>query len=76
MTDADLHPAPIVRWFHRRTMAYASLVGILAYPPMVAFTGSQPLADVAWPVLVSLGGVVGSYTGFSTWETVKIQGGK
>lgn len=66
------HPDPETRWKHRRRMAWAALLGLVAYIPLVAFTGSEQLVTVAWPVMSTLGAIVGGYTGFSTWESIKI----
>lgn len=66
------HPDPSIRWRHRRRMAYMSMIGLLLYPVLFVITENVALAEIAWPVMVTLGGVVGAYVGFSTWDTVSI----
>ena len=66
------HPSPNIRWRHRRRMAYVALCGLVGYPALFIFTDSPHLAAVAWPVMSTLGAIVGSYVGFTTWESIKI----
>jgi hypothetical protein len=68
------HPNPETRWKNRRRMAWLALIGLLAYPALFLFADSEHLASVAWPVMATLGGIVGAYVGFATWESVKVQG--
>lgn len=68
------HPNPKQRWFHRRIQSYVCLLGLLTYPALFLLADSQHLAAVAWPVMLTLGGIVAAYHGFSTWETTKISG--
>lgn len=76
MNELTDHPDPKIRWQHRRRMAYAALAGLIAYPALFLFADSTHLASVAWPVMSTLGAVVGAYVGFATWESVRINGGK
>lgn len=66
------HPDPAIRWRHRRRMAYIAMLGLVLFPVLFVFTENTALAEIAWPVMATLGGVVGAYVGFSTWDTVTI----
>lgn len=73
MSDAsEQHPDPIVRWKHRRFMAYLALVGGLCYPLLLLVTTDDVIVGLAWPAYIFLGSTVGGYIGSSVWETVKI----
>ena len=69
------HPDPVVRWRHRRRLAYIAMFGLIGYPALFLLADSPHLAAVAWPVMAALGSVVGVYTGASTWESVSISKG-
>jgi hypothetical protein len=59
MTQAD-------RWKNRRRMAWAALVGGLAYPLLLLYTESDQLGAVAGPFYVFITGVLASYYGWAT----------
>lgn len=52
------------RWFHRRLMAYAALVGGLLFPLAVYI--DVDLLPLAMAFYLFVGSVVGAYIGFST----------
>jgi hypothetical protein len=68
----EQHPDPIIRWKHRRLMAYMAMIGGLLYPLLLIVTESDNLVGLAWPFFIFVGSTVGSYIGSSVWETVKI----
>lgn len=51
-------------WKHRRRMAYAALIGGIAFPVMVSF--NKELADISMPFYTFVGAIVGGYIGFAT----------
>lgn len=64
------HPA---RWKHRRRMAYASLVNIIAVTfillgPWVPIERVDKLSDIISWFYFSLASIVGAYMGFATWS--------
>ena len=72
---AEHHPDPIVRWRHRRMMAYIALAGGLLYPFLILAVPADKaefLEGIAWLFYFFTGSVVGGYIGSSVWETVKI----
>lgn len=74
MNQIHDHPDPATRWKHRRFQAYICLIGVIGYPALFLLSDSEHLAAVAWPVMLTLGGIVGAYHGMATWESVKISG--
>jgi len=62
--SVEQHPDPIIRWKHRRAMAYIALAGGLAYPLLILLTEADALVGIAWLFYV--------FVGSSVWETVKI----
>jgi hypothetical protein len=54
------------RWKNRRRMAWASLVGGLAFPLLLLDTDSSQLGSVAGAFYLFIGAVVGAYIGFAT----------
>ncbi len=54
------------RWKNRRRMAWASLVGGLAFPLLLLATDSAQLGSVAGAFYLFVGAVVGAYIGFAT----------
>jgi hypothetical protein len=54
------------RWKNRRRMAWAALVGGLAYPLLLLYTESDQLGAVAGPFYVFITGVLASYIGWAS----------
>lgn len=54
------------RWKHRRRMAYAALMGGLAFPLLLMWAKSDQLGAVAAPFYVFVMAVVGAYIGCAT----------
>jgi hypothetical protein len=54
------------RWKNRRRMAWAALVGGLAYPLLLLYTESDQLGAVAGPYYVFVTGVLASYIGWAS----------
>lgn len=64
------HPS---QWKHRRRMAYASLVSIIAVTfillgPWVPVDRVEKLSDLISWFYFSLASIVGAYMGFATWS--------
>lgn len=64
------HPS---QWKHRRRMAYASLVSIIAVTlillgPWVPVERVEKLSDLISWFYFSLASIVGAYMGFATWS--------
>lgn len=64
------HPS---QWKHRRRMAYASLVSIIAVTfillgPWVPVERVERLSDLISWFYFSLASIVGAYMGFATWS--------
>jgi hypothetical protein len=74
MNELTDHPDPARRWKNRRWMAWTAFAGMMGYPLLFLFVDSPHLASIATPVMGSLFAVVGSYIGFSAWESVRIGG--
>jgi len=70
--QAELHPDPITRWFHRRVMAYISLVAAIAYPFGGLVVDPEIIKSIAGFPYFVFGSVIGLYIGSSVWETAKI----
>lgn len=61
------------RWKHRRRMAYASLISIIAVTaillgPWVPTERVEKLSDLISWFYFSLASIVGAYMGFATWS--------
>ena len=70
------HPS---QWKHRRRMAYASLVSIIAVTlillgPWVPVERVEKLSDLISWFYFSLASIVGAYMGFATWSAKFIKG--
>jgi di/tricarboxylate transporter len=59
MTQAD-------RWKNRRRMAWAALLGGLAFPLLLLWSESDQLGSVAGAFYVFVGAVLASYFGWAT----------
>jgi hypothetical protein len=75
MSNADPFEDPNhpTRWKHRRRMAYASLVSIIAVTavllgPWVPVERVEKLSDLISWFYFSLASIVGAYMGFATWS--------
>jgi len=56
------------RWKNRRRMAWASLIGGLAFPLLILGTDSNQLGEIAMAFYIFVGAVVGAYVGFATYD--------
>jgi len=71
-TPTPISPTHPSQWKHRRRMAYASLVSIIAVTlillgPWVPVERVDKLSDLISWFYFSLASIVGAYMGFATW---------
>jgi len=69
----DGHPNPASWWRHLRRMAYACVVGMLAYPFLALATEPETVRAVTPAFYLATTAVVGAFAGFGTLSEVKMR---
>ena len=70
--DLDMHPNPIIRWTHRRRLAYMAFSAMCFVMAILLFCIDIPtivaIAPIVGTFFFVMGAIIGAYVGFATLE--------